>query len=99
MSVRLSHGQAEVVRLACKGHNFLVTGQGGTGKSAVVREIISNLQAAGKNVSVACSTGIACTLYDASVACTVHSYYKFASRSVLPHLFPVDTFSAKIIQA
>ncbi|XP_066021490.1 ATP-dependent DNA helicase pif1-like [Pocillopora verrucosa] len=75
MSVRLSHGQAEVVRLACKGHNFLVTGQGGTGKSTVVREIISNLQAAGKKVSVVCSSGIACTVYDPGVASTVHSYY------------------------
>ena len=91
------------------GHNFFSDWPRRTGKSTrepingswstVVREIISNLQAAGKNVSVACSTGIACTLYDASVACTEYSYYEFASRSILPHLFPVDTFSAKIIQA
>ena len=43
----------------CKGHNFLVTGQGGTKKSTVVREIISGLQAAGKKVSVVCFSGTA----------------------------------------
>ena len=43
MSVSLLHGEVEEVCLASKGHNFLVTGQGGTGKSTVVGEIISNL--------------------------------------------------------
>ena len=75
MTVQLSHGQANIVSLACKGHNLFVTGQGGTGKSTVVREIISNLQAVGKRVSVVCSTGIACTVYDPGVASTVNSYY------------------------
>lgn len=75
MTVRLSHGQAEIISLACKGHNLFVTGQGGTGKSTVVREIISNLQAVGRKVSVVCSSGIACTVYDPGVASTVHSYY------------------------
>ena len=42
MSVHLSHGRAEIVYLACKGHSFLVTGRGGTGKSSVVKEVISN---------------------------------------------------------
>ena len=41
----------------------------------MVREIISNLQAVGKRVSVVCSTGIACTVYDPGVASTVNSYY------------------------
>ena len=59
MSIHLSHGHAEFVCLACKGHNFLVTGQGGTKKSTVVREIISGLQAAGKKVSVVCFSGTA----------------------------------------
>ena len=49
MSVRLSHGQAEIISLASiKGHNLFLTGQGGTGKSTVLREIISNRQAVGK---------------------------------------------------
>ena len=59
MSIHLSQGHAEFVCLACKGHNFLVIGQGGTKKSTVVREIISGLQAAGKKVSVVCFSGTA----------------------------------------
>ena len=75
MTVHLSQGQAEIVSLACKGHNLFATGQGGTGKSTVVREIIHNLQAAGNRVSVVCSTGIACRVYDPGVAMAVHSHY------------------------
>ena len=75
MSLHLSQGQAQIISLACKGHNLLVTGQAGTGKSTVVSEIISNLQAVGKKVSVVCSSGIACTVYDAGLASTIHSYY------------------------
>ena len=41
----------------------------------MVREIISNLQAVGKRVSLVCSTGEACTVYDRGVALTVNSYY------------------------
>ena len=48
MSVHLSHGRAEIVYLACKGHSFLVIGRGGTGKSSVVKEVINNFRAAGK---------------------------------------------------
>ena len=44
MSVHLSHGRAEIVYLACKGHS----GRGGTGKSSVVKEVINNFRAAGK---------------------------------------------------
>ena len=40
-----------------------------------MREIISNLQAVGKKVSMVCTSGIACTVYDPGVASTVHSYY------------------------
>ena len=47
MSVHLSHGRAEIVCLACKGHS-IVTGRGGTGKCSVVKEVINNFRAAGK---------------------------------------------------
>ena len=40
--------RTEIVCLACKGHSFLVTGRGGTGKSSVVKEVINNFRAAGK---------------------------------------------------
>ena len=46
MSV-LTPGQAQVVSVASRGHNLLITGQAGTGKSTVVEEIISNLNAVG----------------------------------------------------
>ena len=50
MSVHFSHGQVEIVCLACKGHSFLVTGGKGNGKSSVVKEVINNFRAAGKRL-------------------------------------------------
>ena len=49
MSV-LTPGQAQIVSVASKGHNLLITGQAGTGKSTMVEEIISNLSAIGLKV-------------------------------------------------
>ena len=46
MSV-LTPGQPQIVSVASRGHNLLITGQAGTGKSTVVEEIISNLNAVG----------------------------------------------------
>ena len=61
----LTPGQAEVVSIACKGHNLLVTGQAGTGKSTVVNEIIASV----------CSSGLSCTVYEPGLPSTVHSHY------------------------
>ena len=71
MSV-LTPGQAQIVSVVRKGHNLLITGQAGSGKSTVVKEIMSALRKAGFNVSVVCASGIACTVYDPGVASTVH---------------------------
>lgn len=71
----LTAGQAEIVSFASKGHNVIITGQAGTGKSLVVGEIISLLTAKGKRVAVVCSSGISCTVYSPGVASTVHSHY------------------------
>lgn len=51
MSV-LTPGQAQIVSVASRGHNLLITGQAGAGKSTVVEEIISNLNAVGLKVAV-----------------------------------------------
>ena len=40
MSV-LTPGQAQIVSVVRKGHNLLITGQAGSGKSTVVKEIMS----------------------------------------------------------
>lgn len=74
MSV-LTPGQAQIVSVVHKGHNLLITSQAASERSMVVKEIMSALRKAGFNVSVVCTSGIACTLYDPGVASTVHSHY------------------------
>jgi len=60
---------------ATAGHNLFITGQGGVGKSEVVKEIIRSLKRHGKVVDVICSSGIACQVFNRGTASTVHSFY------------------------
>ena len=63
------------MEFASQGHNLFITGQGGVGKSEVVKRIVQSLKARGKTVGVICSSGIACQVYDRGLASTVHSFY------------------------
>ena len=45
--------------LAKEGHNIMLVGVAGTGKSYLLKEIATSLQQEGKKVCVTCSTGIA----------------------------------------
>ena len=75
MNENLTPEQAEIFQFARSGHNILITGQAGTGKSRVVNAIRDDCMQRGLNVSVVCSSGIACQVYDRGIASTVHSYY------------------------
>ena len=71
---RLSEDQRQVLNTVREGHNVFITGQGGTGKSFLVKEIYKELTRSGKRVAIICSSGIAGTIYDGH-ASTVHSFY------------------------
>ena len=73
--IHLNGDQREIVKFAAKGHNLLITGQAGVGKSEVVKRIIATSNARGKNVGIICSSGISCQVYDRGTASTVHSFY------------------------
>ena len=66
--------QESAVKIASEGHNLLLLGFPGTGKSFVIKEIFKNLSDQGKKVQITCSTGIACQVYPGLKACTVHQF-------------------------
>ncbi|MCG8033942.1 MAG: AAA family ATPase, partial [Candidatus Thiodiazotropha taylori] len=71
----LNRGQQEALELAREGHNLLIMGSAGTGKSHVLTEIFDNLTEEGKKVQLTCSTGIACTIYKTRYnAVTIHQF-------------------------
>ena len=51
--VQLNGDQQEIVKFASEGHNLLITGQAGVGKSEVVKRIIATLNARGRTVGIA----------------------------------------------
>lgn len=69
--------QADVVTFVLQGHNVLVTGQAGVGKSTVVESILADAKKRNRKVAVVCSTGKACEVYKPGVAITVNSFYGF----------------------
>ena len=64
------------------GHNVFITGQGGTGKSFLVKEIYKELTKSGNRVAIICSSGIAGIKNDGH-ASTVHSFYRLKKNSCL----------------
>ena len=61
--VNLSNKQKVIVEQAKVGHNLLILGQAGTGKSHVVKHIVQTLKNDGKKVAVTGSTGMAASHY------------------------------------
>jgi len=52
--IHLNGDQRKIIKFAAKGHNLLITGQAGVGKSEVVKRIIATSNARGRNVGIAC---------------------------------------------
>ncbi|KAH3882792.1 hypothetical protein DPMN_006737 [Dreissena polymorpha] len=67
--------QQKAFDLCLEGHNVLITGQAGTGKTFLLTRIASALKAQGKHVQVTCTTGIASTAFSADLkATTIHRW-------------------------
>ena len=75
------------MRTAVAGHNLLLSGQAGTGKSYVVNGIVQVLRSRGKKVTVVCSSGISCSVYgDGVKSSTVHSHYGLQTADMPPEM-------------
>ncbi|KAL9961197.1 hypothetical protein ACROYT_G030097 [Oculina patagonica] len=61
---RLTAEQELCLRAAREGHNFLIFGEAGTGKSTVIVDICRQFHRGGKKFQVVCSTGIACEVFE-----------------------------------
>ena len=57
--IKLTLSQQQAYNTIMAGNNVFVTGHAGTGKSFLLRKIMQDLEAAGKNVAVAAPTGVA----------------------------------------
>ena len=70
-----SNPYEEATSLAIDGHNLIVTGQAGTGKSFLLTQIADQLTKNGKTVQKAASTGLAASIIaEDTGACTLHNF-------------------------
>lgn len=69
----LNFEQSKALSAAVSGHNVLICGQAGTGKSHTLKTIVNCLRKE-KRVSLLCSTGMACLQFREHDAKTVHRY-------------------------
>ena len=70
MIIRLTEIDQELFRAAHHGHNFVILGQAGTGKSHIIKAVALTLRGKQRNVQVTASTGLA-----AVSGCTVHTFF------------------------
>jgi ATP-dependent exoDNAse (exonuclease V) alpha subunit len=56
------------------GHNLVISGQAGTGKTFLIKQIISEQRRRNRKVEIVCSTGIASTHYGKLGAKTLHKW-------------------------
>ena len=71
----LTNEQRECLAIANAGHNIVICGQAGTGKSLLMTTIFQALTHRGKHVYLTATTGIACRQFPNNVGgMTVHRY-------------------------
>ena len=68
----LNKDQSRALSLVLQGHNIIIMGSAGTGKTFCVKTIINELKRRKKTVAVTASTGIACLQYENAM--TIHKW-------------------------
>ena len=70
---KMMQPEEEVLWLCKNGHNVLITGQAGTGKTTLLKKVHATCASQGRIVAVTASTGIATTQFHDG-AMTLHSW-------------------------
>ena len=72
LDLPLNELQREASDAVLENHNLVLTGQAGTGKSFVIRDVVPMLQFDERPYALLCTTGIACLQFFEFGATTVH---------------------------
>src|SRR5438552_3041591 len=84
--------QDVALEIMLEGHNVLLTGQAGAGKTYVLNEFIRQAKKAGKHIAVTATTGLAATHLGGS---TIHSWSGIGIHDELPKNFIKDMLKGR----
>ena len=70
----MDEDQRQAFDLIINGHNLLLTGQAGTGKSFVIKNAVKQLRKRGDRVALTSSTGISASVFEEECAITLHKW-------------------------
>lgn len=70
----MDRDQTTVLNAVVSGHNLVLTGQAGTGKTYTIKQCVNELKNAGRIVTLTCYTGIACLQYKGMKPMTLHKF-------------------------
>ena len=89
----------KAMELVRKGHSFFITGKAGTGKTMLLKKIVQECRARGKNITVTAPTGIAAKNAEGS---TLHSMFGLKTHVFIPgktnRWYRLDTAREKVIK-
>ena len=87
------------LKLVREGMSFFITGRAGTGKTKLLKKIVSECRAQGKNVVVTAPTGVAAKNADGQ---TIHSLFRLKTSVFVPNKmrlrFHLDTAREKVVR-
>ena len=89
----------KAMELVRKGQSFFITGKAGTGKTMLLKKIVQECRARGKNITVTAPTGIAAKNAEGS---TLHSMFGLKTHVFIPgktnRWYRLDTAKEKVIK-
>lgn len=87
------------LKLVRQGKSFFITGRAGTGKTMLLKKIVSECRAQGKNVVVTAPTGVAAKNADGQ---TIHSLFRLKTSVFVPNKmrlrYQLDTAREKVVR-
>lgn len=85
----------KAMELVRQGKSFFITGKAGTGKTTLLRKIVAECRASGKNIAVTAPTGVAAKNAEGK---TLHTMFKLKTTMFIPGMMSLGCRVSNLMQ-